>query len=120
MQPINGPAPLARHVAPVIGKVLVVRLQKAIVAAIGIKIGRSIRAKEDAIGIVDEEAARTVGLAAQLTNARAEINVEVGTAIQQRSHPGQVFGIAANMRANKGGLRVTRDQTRKALKNVQK
>src|SRR5690606_10248822 len=90
-QAVDVPATLARHAAQATGKVLVVGFQEAIVAPVPGRVRAHVGAKQDAIGVLQEEAPRGVGLPAQLANAGADVHVEVGAAVEHSTDPGQVL-----------------------------
>lgn len=79
------------------------------------RVRRVIRPEQDAVGVLEEETARGVRLAAQFRNAGGNIHEKIGTAVEQPPHPGQILRITPHMRADERRVRVPRHQPGKRL-----
>jgi hypothetical protein len=105
MQAIDLPATLRGDRPAAVGEILIVSFEEAVVDSVPVQHGTVICAEYDAVGITQEEAARAVRLAPELGDASRDVDVEVGAAIEQRAHPGQVLGVAPHVCADEGGAR---------------
>src|SRR5262245_42867479 len=109
------PAPLPRNRGQTVVEILIVGFKETIILAVEIKIGANIRTEQDTICILEKEAPRRIGLATQFANTFADVYVEVRAFVQQLPHPSQIFGIAAHVRADEGGLWVSGNQIGKGI-----
>lgn len=103
----------AAHGADGIGwavvKVLVKGFQEAEVVGVdvlGVRVGDPVRAKDNPVLMADEEFPRRVGLAAQLVDARGDVDVHVRMAVHHCPDLLQVLGPGAGVRDDKGGFGV--------------
>src|SRR4030067_3137491 len=114
------PTPLLWNGASIVVKVFIFRLEKTVDAAVGFGLWSHIRAEQDTVSILQEEAPRGIRLAPQFTNACRDIHIIVWTTVKQSPHPPQVLSIAAHMRPNEGSIRVTTYQVCQIIHNMQK
>src|SRR5436190_9661344 len=70
-QAVDPPATLAGRLLRTVAEILVVGFQKAVVQLVGRQAGAGIDPEQNAVGVAQEEAPRSVRLAAQLGQARA-------------------------------------------------
>ncbi len=119
MQPGDEPAPLTGNLAGVVIEVLVIALQEPVAQAILRQVDAEIQAKENPVGIAQEEAPRGIGLTAKLTQARGGVNVVIGAGVEHIGHERQVFAITAHVRADESRPRVASHQISKAGQNIE-
>ena len=116
METIDAPATLGRHLGRTVVEVFVVGLQETILDAISLEVGSGVSAKKYLVGMLQDETTGTVGLAAELADTGADVDVVIGAAIQQPAKPGQVLGVATHMGADKGSLRPSRYPNRRRFR----
>ena len=92
-------------------EVLIIRLQKPEVYPVGVALGRGVRAEHDAVLVLHDEASGAVRLPAQLRDAGVDVRVHVGIGVQPLADRCQVFGVIAEVRANKRCLRMPGNDT---------
>ncbi len=114
-QTVNMPAPLAWNLAKTVIEIFVVTFEETIIPAIPIGVRRKIQPEQNSISVLEKETACGVRLTSQFGNARGDIDMEIRTAIHQVADPFQIFGVAADVCADKGCVGMSCDHVRERI-----
>src|SRR5258706_4683951 len=99
------PAPLARGVRGIL-EVLVGRFKKTIVQAVHVDFRNKIGSEKNAVGILQKEFARRVGLAAEFRYACTRVHEEVRVGVEQLANVSKILTAFSHVRRHKCGVRM--------------
>src|SRR5271170_4252973 len=99
-------------------KVFVVRLQKAEVETIHLKLRQQIRTEQNTVRIFQKKGACAVRLPSQFRRSGADINLKIGKSVELLGKISQILSAFSTMRPNKSRRRMSRDNAVALLKQV--